>query len=258
MSQELRQVANGFDNKVKAYSGYDVNGYHFHTRSYEQARPHRKTTNSGVCTPGTDGLEYHGIIEDIYELSFYGKEPLRLVMFKCHWFNPQLTKRSPNIGQVEIRHDSIYQGKDVFIVADQAVQVYYLPYACQDNKALQGWSIVHQVSPHGRCPVPNDEDYNFNPNTYDGEFYQEDGLQGRLVIDLTEAIGMEVDNERVNDEEEGDEVQNAKDIEMLERLHLDDDDEGNIEPSDNLVYLDNFDSDDETYDPDNPNNDDYF
>ena len=55
-----------------------------------------------------------------------------------------------------------------------------------------------------------------------------------------------------------DEVQNAKDIEMLERLHLDDDDEGNIEPSDSVVYLDNFDSDDETYDPDNPNNDDYF
>jgi hypothetical protein len=75
---------------------------------------------------------------------------------------------------------------------------------------------MHQVSPHGRPPVPNKEDYNFNPNTYDGEFYQEDGLQGRLMIDLTKAIGMEVDNERVDDEEEGDEVQNANDIEMLE------------------------------------------
>jgi hypothetical protein len=117
---------------------------------------------------------------------------------------------------------------------------------------------VHQVSPHGRPPVPNEQDYNFNPNTYDEEFYQEDGLQGRLVIDLTKAIGMEVDNERVDDEEEGDEVQNANDIEMLERLHLDDDDEGNIERSDSLVYLDNVDSDDETYDLDNPNNDDYF
>ena len=62
--------------------------------------PIEKTTNSGVCTPGTDGLEYHGIIEDIYELEFYGSKRLRLVMFKCHWFNPRLTKRSPNIGQV--------------------------------------------------------------------------------------------------------------------------------------------------------------
>jgi hypothetical protein len=160
---------------------------------------------------------------------------------------------------VKSRFDTIPSIKEKisFIVVDQAVQVYYLPYACQGNKALQGWCIVHQVSPHARLAVLNDEDYNFNPNTYDGEFYQEDGLQGRLVIDLTEAIGIEVDNERVDDEE-GDEVQNAKDIEMVERLHLDDDDEDNIEPSNNLVYLDNFDSDDETYDPDNPNNDDYF
>jgi hypothetical protein len=60
---------------------------------------------------------------------------------------------------------------------------------------------VHQVSPHGRRPVPNEQDYNFNQNTYDGEFYQEDELQGRLVIDLTEAIRMKVDNERVDDEE---------------------------------------------------------
>ena len=42
MSQELRQVANGFDNKVKAYSGYDVNGYRFHIASYEHARPIEK------------------------------------------------------------------------------------------------------------------------------------------------------------------------------------------------------------------------
>ena len=30
---------------------------------------------------------------------------------------------------------------------------------------LKGGSIVHKVSPHGKLPVPNDEDYNFNPNT---------------------------------------------------------------------------------------------
>jgi hypothetical protein len=68
MSEELRQVANGFNNKVKAYSGYDVNGYRFHMTSYERARLHRKTTNTGVCTSGTNGLEYHDIIEEIYEL----------------------------------------------------------------------------------------------------------------------------------------------------------------------------------------------
>jgi len=119
---------------------------------------------------------------------------------------------------------------------------------------------VHKVSPHGKLPVPNDEDYNFNPHTYDGEFFQEEGLEGRFEIDLTEAIGMELDNERVDDEDARDEVQNVKDFEMLERLRLGNDNEDNIPPSDSVDYLgnDNVDSDDETYDPANPNHEDYF
>jgi hypothetical protein len=50
---------------------------------------------------------------------------------------------------------------------------------------------VYKVSPHGKLPVPNDVDYNLDSDTYDGEFFQEDGLEGPFEIDLTEAIGME-------------------------------------------------------------------
>jgi hypothetical protein len=69
---------------------------------------------------------------------------------------------------------------------------------------------------------------------------------------------MELDNERVDDEDAGDEVQNVKELQMLEWLRLGNDDEDNIPPSDSVDYLDNQDSDDETYDPANPNNEDYF
>jgi hypothetical protein len=41
------------------------------------------------------------------------------------------------------------------------------------------------ISPHAKLPVPNDEDYNLDPDTYDGEFFQEDGLEGRFEIDLS-------------------------------------------------------------------------
>ena len=113
---------------------------------------------------------------------------------------------------------------------------------------------MNKVSPHGKVPVPNDEDNNLDPNTYDREFFQEEGLEGRFEIDLTEALEMEV--EMVVYEEEEDEVQNAKDLQMLERLHL-----GNvnddIDSSDNIDY-DMVDSDDETYDPANPDCEDYF
>ena len=122
---------------------------------------------------------------------------------------------------------------------------------------LKGWDIVHRVSPHGKVPVPNDEDYNLDPNIYDGEFFQEEGLEGRFEIELTEAIGMEVDNETVIEEDTGDEVQNVKDLQMLGRLHLDNDN-GNIAHSDSVDYFDMIDNDDETYDPANPDHEDYF
>ena len=89
MNAELRQVANGCAYRVKSFGAYDVNGYRFHTTSHEQSRPNRRTTNSGVFTPGDDGFEYYGRIEEIYELTFHGSETLKPVIFKCHWFDPQ-------------------------------------------------------------------------------------------------------------------------------------------------------------------------
>ena len=78
MSDELRQVANGFAYKVQSFTIYDVNGYRFHTTRHEQSRPNRRTTNTGVCTPGTDDRDYYGIVEEIYELRFEGRKPLNL------------------------------------------------------------------------------------------------------------------------------------------------------------------------------------
>jgi len=75
---------------------------------------------------------------------------------------------------------------------------------------------VYKVSPHGNIPIPNNEDYNIDPNTYDGEFFQEDVQEESFEIDFTQAIGMEVDNERVVHEDAGDEVHNVKYLELLE------------------------------------------
>jgi hypothetical protein len=93
----------------------------------------------------------------------------------------------------------------------------------------------------------------------DGEFYQEDGLEGRFEIDLTGEIGMDVDNVMVDDDaDDGYEVQNAKDLQMLERLRIGIDDEDNIPPSDNIEDFDMVDSDDESYDPANPDDEEYL
>jgi hypothetical protein len=254
MSVELRQVANEFAYRVKKYSGYDVNGYRFCTTNYDKSRPNQKTTCSGVFTPGLDDVDYFGRIEEIYELNFYGSKPLTPVIFKCHWFDPHVTRQThSNLGIVEIRQDSTLPGDDVYIVAQQATQVYYLPYACQTKEHLKGWDVVYKVLPHRRLPVPNDEDYNLDPDTYDGEFFQEDGLEGRFEIDLTEAIGMDLDIEMVVDEEE-DEVQNDNDLVILEGNDINDE----LASSDGVDY-EMIDSDDESYDPAKPDTyEDYF
>ena len=113
---------------------------------------------------------------------------------------------------------------------------------------------MYKISPHGKLPVPSNEDYN-----NDREFFQEEGLEGSFEIDLTDVIEMEVDNERVVHEAEiGDEVENVHDLELLERLSLGRDSEDDIPPSDSAGYVDIADSDDEDYDPANLDYDDYF
>jgi hypothetical protein len=84
------------------------------------------------------------------------------------------------------------------------------------------------------------------PYTYDGEFFQEDGLEGRFEIDLIEAIRIDVDIEMVVDEED-DEVQNENDLVILEGNDINDE----LAPLDGVDY-EMVDSDDESYDPANP------
>ena len=118
MRAELRQVADGFDYRVRPFFYYDVNGYRFCTTSYEQSRPNQKTTSSRVFTPGIDEVEYYGRIEEIYELKFHGSKPFNPVTFKCNWFDPEVTRRTySNLGLVEIRQDFVLPGDDVYIVA---------------------------------------------------------------------------------------------------------------------------------------------
>lgn len=253
MNPELRQVSVGFDS-VMSYGAYDVNGYRFHTHRHEQNRPNRRTTNTGVCTKGSDGNEYYGRIEEIYEVTFPGRKKLKPVLFKCHWFDPNVKRENLAIGLVEIRQSSVYAGDDVYIVAQQATQVYYLSYPCK-NDDLLGWDVVYKVSPHGRLPIPNNEDYNIDPNTYDGEFFQENGLTGNFVIDLTDAIDIEVEDDESGDDS-GDDVRNERDVQLLEKIQLgiDEDMREDEEPD----ALEMRDSDDDTYHPDNPDTDVYF
>jgi hypothetical protein len=106
MGAELRQVAQGCQHRTLSYKHYDINGYHFRTAAHQRNCHNAKTINSGLLTVGEDGVAYYGIIEEIIELYFCSMKPLKLVLFKCHWFHPiSGVRRSPNIGLVEVKKD---------------------------------------------------------------------------------------------------------------------------------------------------------
>ena len=146
----------------------------------------------------------------------HGNVQLNLVVFKCHWFDPVGGQRNTkSIGLVEVRPSTTYSGSDVYIVAHQAKQVYYLPYPCQKAE-LKGWEVVFQVSPHGNLPIPSEDDYNnINPDTYEGIFYQEEedlGLEFQYEPAVEEDLGNDV-------ETRGESVVDLKDIDMLQKLY---------------------------------------
>jgi hypothetical protein len=63
--------------------------------------------NTGVFTPGTDQEEYYGIVEEIYELEYHGAKAPNPVIFKCQWFDPVVSRKSPQFGLVKTRQDSL-------------------------------------------------------------------------------------------------------------------------------------------------------
>jgi len=179
MDAELRQVANGFDYKVRSFEKYDINGYRFRTFGKELSMADQKSKNCGVSAIGEGGTEYYGRVEAIYELLFYGANPPNVVVFKCYWFQPKETRRThEHLGLVEIKQSTHLDVPDVYITAQQATQVFYLPWACQSDPNLKGWDVVYEVPPRVRPPPPNEEDYepHINPDTYEGQFFQETRL----------------------------------------------------------------------------------
>jgi hypothetical protein len=217
----------------------------------------RKSTNCCVSTIGEGDTEYYGRVEAIYELQFYGANPPNVVVFKCYWFQPKETRRThEHIGLVEFKQSTHLDVPDVYITSQQATQVFYLPWACQTNANLKGWDVVYEVPPHVRPPPPNEEDYepHINPDTYDGEFFQETRLsKKRFKNRSTSPQNMEVDSDSESDftpepeqeEPEQEEVTAADDLSMLDRLqkglaHVD-----AAEPDEHVIHDDTRDSDDD-------------
>jgi hypothetical protein len=124
---------------TKSYGRNDINGFHFRSTIFEASHPLGATTNSGVVTKVVDeeGQEtkYYGIIKNIIEYNFAGNKKLKTVFFDCAWFDPNHGTRENQFGMVEVKHVKRLSGCDLFILAHQVEQVYYMSYPCRKFSA---------------------------------------------------------------------------------------------------------------------------
>lgn len=147
----MHRLAFGPKRKVHTWPIYFVNGFKFHT---EESSVDKKTINCGVCVKGDEGVgekDYYGIIKEIIQVSYLGGPTEQLFLFNCEWFDVDANrgvKVHPQYGIVEVHRRRRYAKYDPFILATNAIQVYYVPYP-KKIKGKVDWWVVIKTKPKG-------------------------------------------------------------------------------------------------------------
>ncbi|CAM8954086.1 unnamed protein product [Rhodiola kirilowii] len=133
-----------FHSDITCSATYKVNNYKFHIESHGEGR---NTVNSHVYVKGTEGIHYYGVIEEILHMRCRTHPGLRVVLFKCRWYDPQYVKAYPANDIVIVNTHKPYMHYDPYILAQQAVQVYYVTFPGLGGQNNQGWVAVCPVKP---------------------------------------------------------------------------------------------------------------
>lgn len=153
IDENIRNLGLKPDKQAMCYNGYEINGFKFHTETHSQ---NKATINSGVCINGQSGdddtqYDYYGILQEVVELQYEGGN--KVVLFKCNWFDIiNGVKVDKKRGIVEVRHASRLRYYEPFVLALQAIQVYYLPYASTKGDRKHWW-VAMKTPKEGRLGV---------------------------------------------------------------------------------------------------------
>ena len=141
------------------YSSYTINGFNFHTQSYDEGR---SIQNSGVAvTAESTSFEignndniiigkntYCGIVKEILEINYQHKG--NVVLFKCDWVDNRVHNKwvkTDQFGITSVNFQHLFNtgeriSDEPFILASQALQVYYVP-----DPVDTEWAAVVQSKP---------------------------------------------------------------------------------------------------------------
>ncbi|KAL4021068.1 hypothetical protein IC575_019857 [Cucumis melo] len=145
ITPSLRWIAHGPSPDVATYSGYIINGYHYHTKRRDDIR---RVQNSGVSITATtmqvssskdknpvmSDMTFYGVIREIWEIDYH---QLSFILFKCDWVDNKSGVKVDELGFTIVDLKRIGHKSDSFILAIQAKQVFYV----QDS-ANPEWSVV--------------------------------------------------------------------------------------------------------------------
>ncbi|KAJ8639970.1 hypothetical protein MRB53_016664 [Persea americana] len=155
-------------------TGYKINGYDFHTKTYARGK---RTTNTGVCVQedcyNELGRAFYGELEEIIELSYKGTYGGQINLFKCRWFD---SKKEIHVDRHGIADIDVYRSTYVnapFALPTQTLQVYYTPCPIRKrDRPPTDWQVVIHTLARTRVQL------------VDGEFYQEEMLHRPPVINV--------------------------------------------------------------------------
>ena len=112
----VRALARRPSKRARTWRQLVVNGFNFHTHAYGK---HKSTMNYGVCVSSEDGGEYFGIIDDIIELVYTGRNrEYKTIVFKCSWFDcGRGMIRHEQYKLVDVNHTKKYPKYDPFVLS---------------------------------------------------------------------------------------------------------------------------------------------
>lgn len=260
-TNELKALAHG-PLSAFSYTACIVNGVRFVVHSRDLRRT---TQNSGVVTIGEDGTPFYGQLEDIIQLNYLSG--YSVVLFRCKWFNTSGKRRlvdKNGIVAIDISREW-YVGKawydtQQYILATQAKQVFYL----QDlSRNPNNWRVVEDVHhrklwDHLSIPVVNDVDVLHDTQSSDYDLVVDIGDAGEtstvverfvspVVEDQLFHCNLVVDLGYLPMQASLDVVDESNDDPIPEDENFIDDDEedGDMYPSEDELIVDTDDSDDD-------------
>ena len=197
-SDEIKILAKAPMMVAHKYNSYTINGFNFHTHSYDEGRA---IQNSGVVVVAEStsfdrgnndnviigNKTYFGIINEIVELNYNHKGTV--VLFKCDWVDNRVQNKwvkTDQLGITSINFKHLFNtgeklSDEPFILASQAVQVYYVP----DPIDIE-WAAVVQSKPRDLYDLDNLENEHIdNDNQFFAPLVD---LNGNVTIDIVNGI----------------------------------------------------------------------